>query len=874
MLRPIAILFLLLSALPASAERSSMTANAARIEPHAVELDGRLDDPVWIDAPFVKGFTQRDPAEGDPSQERTEISFLYDDEFLYVGARLYKRNPDDIRATVSRRDRSGNSERIIVTLDTYNNRRTSYSFCVTASGVRVDYYHPRDSEGNREYSYDPVWEASTEQSEHGWTAEMKIPFSQLRFQDVDEQVWGLNINRWTPSINEDSYWIYIPKEETGWSSRFGTLQGLSGIRPSRRIELQPYFASDATFTSDFEEGDPFEDGRAFEGRAGADLKVGLGPNLTLEAAFNPDFGQVEADPAEVNLSAFETFFDEKRPFFIEGSQLLRGNGSNFFYSRRIGARPQGDADGDFVSRPNNATILGSAKMTGRLSNGLSIGALSAVTSREYADVHTESTNTRSKIKVAPLTTYNVGRLEQEFGENQSTAGLTMTAIARDFGDTQELREILNDQAYAGGGDWRIRFNGGQYLLGGNLGFSHISGDSTAVLLAQRSSRRYFQRPDADHVDVDSSRTDMSGYASSLWFERNAGDHWLWGLGGSAESPGFEINDVGRLSQGDDIDAWANARYRETKPGSIFRNYSVAAFGNAAWNYGPQRQGLNGSLEWNVGWKNFWASWGGIWYSPRYKADNWTRGGPLMETLDVYNVWFGTQNNWAKDTNWNMNTNYTRDELGTYNYNISGQVSVKPGTRWEISLAPRYSRSSDGRQYITTEERDPGSLRPDDTFGHRYIFSWINRTTLATTFRLNYSLTPDLSLEVYAEPFVASGHFYDYGELEAPGAGTLIRYGEEGGTDLEILEDGTRVVIDGDEEFELENDDFNFLSFRSNFVLRWEWRRGSTFFFVWQQNRSDFFEQGSRVGGQDLADTFSAEGENFLAAKVTYWIPVP
>ncbi|NNE09790.1 MAG: carbohydrate binding family 9 domain-containing protein [Gemmatimonadetes bacterium] len=870
----LAIFCLLILAVPAAGERSSMTANAVRIEPHAIELDGRLDDPVWTEAPFVAGFTQKDPAEGDPSAERTEISFLYDNEFLYVGARLYKREPNDIRATVSRRDRSGNSERIIVTLDTYNNRRTSYSFCVTATGVRVDYYHPSDSEGNREYSYDPVWEASTEQGEHGWTAEMKIPFSQLRFQDVEEQVWGLNMNRWTPSINEDSYWVYIPKEETGWSSRFGTLHGLRGIRPSRRIELQPYFASDATFTNDFDEDDPFEDGQDFEGRAGADLKVGLGPNLTLEAAFNPDFGQVEADPAEVNLSAFETFFDEKRPFFIEGSRLLQGNGSNFFYSRRIGARPRGDADGDFVSRPNNATILGSAKMTGRLASGLSVGALTAVTSREYAEVYTESTDTFSKIKVAPLTNYNVGRLEQEFGEDQSTVGVTMTAMARDFGGTEELRELLNEQAFAGGGDWRIRFNGGQYLLGGNVGFSHISGDSTAILRAQRSSRRYFQRPDADYVEVDSSRTTMSGYASSLWFERNSGDHWLWGLGGGSESPGFEINDVGRLSQGDDIDTWANVRYRETKPGSIFRNYSIAMFGNAAWNHGWQRQRVSGSFELNGGWRNFWSSWAGVWYAPRYKADNWTRGGPLMETLDVYNIWFGTQNNWASDTFWNMNTNYTRDELGTWNYNISGQVSVKPGTRWEISASPRYSRSSDGRQYIATEPRAAGSLRPGDTFGNRYIFSWINRTTLATTFRLNYSLTPDLSLEVYAEPFVASGHFYDYGELEAPGARTLITYGEEGGTELEILEDGTRVVTDGAEEFELENDDFNFLSFRSNFVVRWEWRRGSTFFLVWQQNRSDFFEEGSRVGGQDLADTFSAEGENFLAAKVTYWIPVP
>ncbi len=886
-LQTVAIIFTLLIAVntfPATAESSSKrVAVATRLNGASIRLDGSLDEDLWEDALYTSGFFQRDPEEGSPSTERTDVAFFYDDQALYVGARLEKSDGNEIIATVSRRDNPGNSEAFIITLDTYHDRRTSYSFAVTATGVRVDYYHASDSEGNRDYSYDPVWEAKVARTEFGWTAEMRIPFSQLRFNDTDSQIWGLNMNRWIPNGNEDTYWVYIPKNETGWASRFGELQGIEAIRASRRVELMPYFASNATVTNDFDEDDPFTDGRELKGRMGGDLKMGVGPNLTFEAAFNPDFGQVEADPAEVNLSAFETFFDEKRPFFIEGSQLLAGNGASYFYSRRIGAAPHGGADGDFINSPDNTTIIGAGKLTGRLSNGLSIGGLGAITSREYANTSTalvektgseiDTLDVRDKVKVEPLTGYGVLRLQQEFGEDHSTAGLSFTGVARDLGESKDLASILNRQAYAGGGDLNVRFRGGEYVLGGAAGFSYIEGDSAAVLRAQRSSRRYFQRPDADHVDVDSSRTSLGGYTYASWFERNGGKHWLWGLGTSGESPGFEINDAGRLRSADDIEGWANLTYRDNKPGKIFRNYSARINTNHGWNFGGVKQNTTASLNLNGTWDNFWSSWAGVWTGFRVKSDALTRGGPLMETLDVWSAWFGTQNSFASNNSWFFNLDYARDELDTWNFNVNGRYGFKPGERWEVSLEPRYSQSIDGRQFITSQGRGAESSRPGATFNRRYIFSWIDRSTLSTQFRLNYSLSPDLSIEVYTEPFASSGRFYDYGELEREGGRLLQTYGREGGTELSIDEDGTRRVTDGGEEFELGNDDFNVLSFRSNAVLRWEWRPGSTFFLVWQQNRAESSDEGSLVGGRDLFDTFNGEGENFFAAKISYWIPI-
>ncbi len=594
------LLFLLLLpfySLPAKDNPSPLPGQvtAQRIPSHSLHIDGYLNEAAWQNTQFVTEFRQADPHEGEPSRLETRVGFLYDDHALYIGARMSADDPSRIIALVSRRDAVLNSERIIISLDTYLDRRTAYSFGVTATGVRVDYYHPADSEFRRDYSFDPVWEAKTHIDSTGWTAEIRIPFSQLRFNGKPVQEWGLNINRWTPYYNEDAYWIYIPKNETGWSSRFGRLVGIQGVKPSRRLELLPYSATEATIDNTSNRNNPFYDQRRLDFRAGLDLKMGLGPNLTLDGAVNPDFGQVEADPAEVNLTAFETFFDERRPFFTEGAQLLRGGGPGYFYSRRIGAAPHGFAAGDFVDQPQNTTILGAAKVTGRLNSGLSVGALTALTGKEYAATVSDSQQTAGRELVEPLTGYGVVRLQKEFGPDVSTVGVILTGLRRDVTPGEKLAETLNRQAYSGGGDWNLRFNGGDYELSGYLGFSYIEGDSNAIASVQNSSAHYFQRPDADYVHLDSSRTSLAGYTASLQLRKNSGRHWLWRFGGSAESPNFELNDIGRLRSADDLYLFGRLIYRENKPGSRYYSYSVNAAVSSGWNYGGVRQFLRSRL---------------------------------------------------------------------------------------------------------------------------------------------------------------------------------------------------------------------------------------------------------------------------------------
>jgi hypothetical protein len=842
-------------------------ARATRIEGAAPRVDGRLDDEVWRSAEFTSGFTQKDPNEGAPSLDDTRVAFLYDAAALYIGARMACEDPQKIRSTLARRDESGNSERIIVSLDTYHDRRTAYTFAVTASGVRIDYYHPIDHEFERDYSFDPVWEAHTAIDSAGWTAEMRIPLSQLRFNAGERQTWGLNMNRWTPTRNEDSYWAMIPKAVAGWSSRFGDLAGLDGIEPARRLELFPYVASDARFSTLGDDGDPFADESRYASRAGGDVKMGIGPSLTLEGTVNPDFGQVEADPAEVNLTAFETFFPERRPFFTEGSQLLQGYGPSHFYSRRIGAAPRGEANGDYVDVPNTTTILGAAKLSGRLGQNTSLGALAALTAREYAETYDATSGAFGQEEVAPVAGFGVLRLQRQFGGQGSTAALSFAGVRRDVSPGAPLAGTFNRQAYSGGVAWRLFFGRSQYLLGGNVNGSVVEGDSTAIAGVQTASARYFQRPDAPHVELDSSRTSLAGYTTGLFLEKLGGKHWLWGSGFNAESPGFEINDTGRLSNSDDMDSWAFLKYRETRPGSLFRQYDIQLLPNAGWNFGGQRQYSGVDLETNWTWKNFMRTFLGYGFYSHAQNDNFTRGGPVMEDPDTWLLNFGLYSNFAANTQWEFFEHYSHDATCAWGSHFTASFTVRPAGRWKISLGPVYDHS-----YLTRQYFDTLAGGPPETYGSRYVFAHIERSTISAQARVNYAFSPDLTLEVYAEPFVASGDYSNHGELLAAGTTDILTYGT-GGTTVVPDADGNLNVTEGPDSFTLENSDFNYFSFRSNVVLRWEWRRGSTFYFVWQQNREEEETSDRLIRPGDIWDSFSADGENFLAVKLSYWLPV-
>ena len=851
---------------------AAKVATATRIRGGAVRLDGKPDEAVWQTAEAVTNFVQKEPVENGKPTDNLEVRFLYDDAALYVATRVVKSSPRIVQAPVSRRDNISQAEHIWISLDSYRDRRTAYSFGVTASGVRGDWYHPADSETNIDMSFDPVWEAEARQTADGWTSEMRIPFSQLRFNASDIQTWGLNIDYWTPSTNEDVFWLPVPRNATGWSSRMGTLTGIQGIKPARRLEVMPYVATDATMNGERNRSNPFDDGSNLGGRIGGDVKMGLGPSLTLQATVNPDFGQVEADPAEVNLSAFETIFSEKRPFFVEGNQLLSGVGQ-YFYSRRIGAAPRGPADGDFVDYPSATTILGAAKLTGRLASGTSIGALAAVTAEEDATIYDSAANSFRDVTVAPLASYGVGRLQKEFGKSQSTVGMTLTGVRRDLSDDDPLAQLLNREAYSGGVDLNYRIGGGAYELSALLGFSHVRGDSTAILNVQRSSARYFQRPDADSYHLDASRTALSGGNGYISFYKNSGKHWLGGVETGFESPGFELNDAGRIGTADGITAFAYLRYRETQPGRYLRNYGIQASHENEFNYDGDRQFGAIRSDFNATFRNFWTLNLTAWHDFRSQNSRLTRGGPLMGTGASNVGIISVGNSFAAKTRWTGRVYYGKDEFGAPTNRISGSISIRPTSQWEVRLEPNYLRYVDPRQYVRTV--DGGA---DATYGRRYVFATVDRAEFFTDMRVNYTLRPDLSLEFYAQPFAASGAYSEFGQLAAARSRELIKYGKDGISIMPHTEGGVVVqdpagVGGAPTTFTLPALDYNIRSVRSNLVIRWEYRPGSTLFLVWQQNREGFENEGALVRVNDLFGGLNRVGTNFFAIKANFWVPV-
>ena len=846
-------------------------ARAVRVAPGSVQVDGSLDDDVWAQAPIISDFVMKEPVEGAPPTERTEVRFVYDDDALYVGARMYSSDPATIQAPLSRRDQAGDvTEQFLISLDTFLDRRTSYTFGVSASGVRIDRYSASDNEGG-DSGFDPVWSASTLVDDEGWTAELWIPFTQLRFNDRPVQVWGLNARRFVPTLEEETYWVMVPRTATGWASRFGDLEGIEGIRPSRRIEILPFVVGSTTRNGNRVLANPFDDGKNLEGRMGLDLKMGVGPNLTLDATFNPDFGQVEADPAEVNLTDFATRFQERRPFFSEGSGLLTLNHPNVFYSRRIGAPPLGNADGDFVDFPRDSRILGAAKLTGRLPSGTSIGVLAAVTDQEFAEVADTvigSAPLFSDVQVGPRAGYGIAKVEQEFGQGSHVSVLA-GGVYRDFGGNDVLDDISAKYATVFGHDglWRIR--GGEYEWAWAVIGGYVTGEGPAIARIQRSSSHYLQRPDRDSDFVfDPTRTSMLGWSLQTSFNKTSGRHWLFGTSTKIDHPMFDTNEIAQLNGADGIMPGFNVTYRETQPGSLFRSYSIRLNQGNEWNFEGDRQNFSIGTNVNVTWSNFWTT--SVSFNRNFRVESalLTRGGPLMGQAARWSSNFNVGNPSTAETRWSAGVSISGDELGGYGFNSNVSLTVRPGPRWQLTARPQFSRGTDSQQYFTAL-----SGGRTETFGSRYVFAYIHRTQYSMELRATLTLKPDLNLDIYAEPFAASGHYYDLGELTAPRSVDRITYGEDAGTEVSVAANGDRTVTWGADTFTLRNRDFNTTSFQSNVVLRWEWRPGSTLYLVWQQDRDKTDPIGESVGVGDVFGSVSEPGTNIFLVKASFWLPV-
>lgn len=847
-------------------------AQATRVPGGSIQLDGHLDEQVWQRAQPIVDFLEQEPTENAPPVDSMEVRFVFDETALWVGARMYAEH-GSVQAPMSRRDVEGQAEYLQIELDTFLDRRTAYTFGVTASGVRLDHYHPNDNEADPDPQYDPVWRARTSIDDGGWSAEMWIPFSQLRFNESPERVWGLNIKRWRPTLNEQVYWVVIGRTNRGWSSRFGELRGIEGVQPRQRLEVLPYVSGSSTMVANRDVNNPFLSAYNPTARVGADVKVGIGSNLTLDATINPDFGQVEADPAQVNLSVFEVIFTERRPFFIEGNSVLEAGTSNFYYSRRIGARPPGTASGDYVSIPNTTNIAGAAKLTGRFSNGTSVGFLGAVTEETKARIVTNTLF--SQTIVAPRTEWAVGRVIKELDRQGSTVGAHVTMVHRNMAASDPLAQQLSRSAITTGADARLRFKNRTYEANGNVGLTFLKGEEAAIARVQRAAGHYLNRLDQPEIRYDPTRTGLSGAQINGNVGKIAGRHWLWNYNMQIESPEFDPLDFGRLNYAGDFNGGPRLTYRETRPGRYVRAYSFQLGMQNYW-YFDTDLGVRNNVNSNnsVTFHNFWQATFNLNEYFRGQDAQLTRGGPAMGVPRGRQLTTSLRNASGSNTAWRIEYNRRMNELGDTAYTIGGSISARPTPSLQFSMDPEYSLEGGtgatfsgplNRQYLRTFT---GTGRPEQ-YGNRYVFGVVDRTTLSTQFRFNYTFRPDMTLEVYAEPFAASGRSSAYGEMLAARNANLRIYGTDG-TTIERQEDGSHKVTDGATTFVIPNDAFNVRSYRSNMVLRWEWRPGSILFVVWQQNRSGTTPNGDHVGLGDLFDSWSAPGSNIFAVKTTVW----
>ncbi|MEO8579550.1 MAG: DUF5916 domain-containing protein [Gemmatimonadales bacterium] len=850
--------------------------------PGGISIDGKLNEPAWATAVPSGDFTESYPKVGGKPVDPTEVRILYDDDALYVGVRMFDSRPDSIAAQLARRDASGiYSDWVHVMVDSYYDRRTSFRFSVNPRGVQKDVLAFDDRNGE-DINWDAVWEVATTVDSAGWVAEYRIPFSQLRFGPVPsgvERRWGIQIMRDIARRNERDSWSPWKTTDPGFVSLEGDLTGIMDIPTPRRMEITPYI-SGRLIRAPGDRANPFYRANDAKPSAGADIKYGLPNGLTLTATVNPDFGQVEVDPAVVNLSAYESFFPEKRPFFVEGANIFNIGSINggpsygnqqIFYSRRIGRSPQRFPNGQFVDLPDATTILGAGKLTGKVGKW-SVGVLNAVTAEETARV-VDAASLQSTTAVEPLTNYFAGRIRRELRDGNTILSFGGTAVNRKLSDSV-FRNLLRSSADVGSLDLEHRWANKQWALTGALSQSLIQGSRAVIRNAQLSSARYYQRPDADYLGVDTTKNSLDGYSAKLGLNKSG----TWSMSATAKdiSPGFEVNDLGFMGRVDYRNLGWGGSYNNNEAGKRLRSYSLFAGTNHAWNHGGDKIWTSFFNQITLNFTNLWSWYGGGEYDPSASDDRLTRGGPLGRQPTQWGGWTEIDTDPRKTVSYSLNGFYYGDTNHGYAKDLSVGITVRPSSSIRLTLSPSLNLLHNTIQFVRPAT-DPLATT---TYGRRYVFSDIFQTTLSATTRVEWTLSPLLSFQLYAQPFASTGRYEGFKELAIPGTQNYTVYGRDNGSTIAPVTDPvTEKVVSYDVDpdgpgaaptFSINNPDFRTHSLRGNAVVRWEYRPGSALFFVWQQQREDFlpFEGGFHTGRETKA--IFGRPSNVFLVKATYW----
>jgi hypothetical protein len=868
------VTFLPVSAIAQSAEETA----AVRLNGESPVIDGRLDDPAWQGIAPLTDFVQQNPIEGAAPSESTEVRLAYDEHALFVAFRGYDRAPELVVGRLVRRDQRISADNFSLFLDSYNDRRTAFEFSINPSGARRDVFIYGDGTG-RDDSWDPVYDWATSLDSLGWTVEMRIPFSQLRFTTADSLSFGLRLRRSINRRNEEVNWPFFPRDQAGEVSNYGRLVGLIGVPPPRRLEILPYLAASSTFEP-AEEDNPFVTGRRADARVGGDVKLGVTSGITLDATVNPDFGQVEADPAVVNLTAFESFFPERRPFFVEGTNLFQagleppeerrfggggGGQEGLVYTRRIGRAPQlsPDVDGGYAEEVRQTTILGAAKLSGQVGKGWAIGLMQAVTAKERAAT-VDSLGFEGRAPVEPLTSYSVLRAQRVSSGGRIAYGAAGTFTARSL--DEPVFDELHRYAASGGLDFSARFGRREYEVVAALLGSRVDGSPAAIVETQRSSARYFQRPDQDHMTLDSSRTSLSGVGGYARIAKVVG-FFRWQAGYEGRSPGFEVNDLGFQRSADTHEQEAQVELRWLEPGPVFREFEWRIEQQAAFTWGGERTETSVESRASADFLNYWNLSLNAERAFSALGTRLLRGGPAFKEPGSWQLRMNGRTDFRRSVWGRFGSDWTREDAsGAERWGVSAGLRWRPPGRFSLSVEGRMSLGDTDRQYLTQE------TVADSTY---YVLGELDRREISLTLRADLALTPRLSFEFYAQPFVSAGR-YDVLKLatdpKAPnyedrfdvlGPDRINRPGN--GEDIDIDVDG-----DGEPDFSIGEPDFRIVSLRTNAVLRWEFRPGSTLFVVWQMNRRGSEDTGSLDASGALFDALDAPGINVFAVKLAYW----
>ena len=804
-------------------------------------IDGNDDDEVWRTAPPITAFTEWNPTEGKTPRFRTEAKVAYDAANLYVFVRAYDPHPDSIIRILERRDTFTPSDMIWLFVDSYHDRRTGYEFGVNAAGVKIDQAIYDD--GQEDGAWDAVWDVATRIDSLGWTAEFRIPLSQLRYSTDAAHTFGFTIDRDIYRYAERVSWPLFRQSKAGLVSQFGTLSGLDHLEAPRQLEALPYLV---TKNESVIRHNAFGDRSAMT--VGGDLKYRVASNLTLDATINPDFGQVEADPAVLNLSAYESFFDEHRPFFVAGRGLFQFDvncsdvncdNEGLYYSRRIGRTPELAATyGDTVPL-EPTTILGAGKLLGRFPGGLTLGVLDATTQRASGPADTT---------FEPLTNFAVARVTQDLRHGNSTIGAILTAVNRN--SDQWTASYLASSAYAAGIDFRHRFLNNNYQISGSFDQSRVQGSRAAILGVQTDAVHYYQRPDGG-LPLDSNRTALGGDAEEFKFAKVGGQHLMFESAYQRRSAGFEINDLGYLRRADQ-ESWS------TWVGYFDRHqrawYNRLQWNNNWWQYWttsglPLEAAYNTNVH--VTFRNNW-SWnmgGTLGQLGTTYNDRAARGGPAVRQDPYVSPWLSIGGDDRRAAVPFLNFNYFRgDAWHNSSWGFGPELDYKVMGRFSTAFQVNWERNVADDQWF-------GNFA--DSAGTHYTFAHLNQTTTSATVRLNYTFTPTVSLQAYVQPFVSKGEYSDVRQLSA--TPRAARY-----DDRYAPYDNPSVTSNPG--------GFNFKEFQSNLVFRWEYRPGSTLFVVWNEGRQGYVPaQGNTNFGGDVRELFTLHPANTLLVKMSYWL---